>query len=291
MNGRAPGPSEVKTAALLSHTQPEQTADAVRAAIELAEEAGCSLVGSAEERSKHQGLDGIGALEQLEKHPDVCVVLGGDGTILKALRQFADTDVPVFGINYGTVGFLAAVDPDDVRLGLTRSFNGNFEVMSLPALDAGEGRLALNDVSFHRRPHGRVAELTYSLGGQDVGHVRCDGLVAATPAGSTGYNLANNGPILAWGVEGFVVSFIAPHTLTARPLVAAPDDVLTLRNAAGREAVDLVIDGEHVSDLESGAEVEIRFRDDVGRLAQLPGGNFYRRIGEKFGRLARGPEG
>ena len=151
--------------------------------------------------------------------------------------------------------------------------------------------MALNDVSFHRRPHGRVAELTFSLGGQDVGHVRCDGLVAATPAGSTGYNLANNGPILAWGVEGFVVSFIAPHTLTARPLVVAPDDVLILRNAAGREAVDLVIDGEHVADLESGDEVAIRFRDDVGRLAQLPGGNFYRRIGEKFGRLARGAEG
>ena len=88
-------------------------------------------------------------------------------------------------------------------------------------------------------------------------------------------------------MEGYVVSFIAPHTLTARPLVAAPDDVMSVLNAAGREAVDLVIDGEHVADLESGDEVEIRFRDDVGRLAQLPGGNFYRRIGEKFGRLAR----
>ena len=77
-------------------------------------------------------------------------------------------------------------------------------------------RSALNDVSFIRRPHGRVAELSYRLGGEEIGHVRCDGLVAATPAGSTGYNLANPGPILAWGVEGFVVSFIAPHTLTAR---------------------------------------------------------------------------
>src|SRR5205823_6051760 len=71
--------------------------------------------------------------------------------------------------------------------------------------------VALNDVSFIRQPHGRVAELSYRLGGQEVGHVRCDGLVAATPAGSTGYNLANQGPILAWGVEGYVVSFIAPH--------------------------------------------------------------------------------
>ncbi len=292
MNGRAPGPTEVKTATLLSHTQPEQTSDAVRLAVELAADAGCALVASEAERSKHgSAADGVGSLEELDGAPDVCIVLGGDGTILKGLRLFADTGVPVFGINYGTVGFLAAVDPDDVREGLSRAFAGEFEVMSLPALDAGEKRLALNDVSFHRRPHGRVAELTFSLGGQDVGHVRCDGLVAATPAGSTGYNLANNGPILAWGVEGYVVSFIAPHTLTARPLVAAPDDTLLIRNAAGREAVDLVIDGEHVADLESGDEVEIRFRDDVGRLAQLPGGNFYRRIGEKFGRLARGTVG
>ena len=74
--------------------------------------------------------------------------------------------------------------------------------------------------------------------------MRCDGLVAATPAGSTGYNLANQGPILAWGVEGFVVSFIAPHTLTARPLVVAPDDVLSVTNAAGRDPVEIVLDGE-----------------------------------------------
>ena len=104
----------------------------------------------------------------------------------------------------------------------------------MPGLEATvdvEPPLALNDVSLIRRPHSRVAELAYRLGGKEVGHVRCDGLVAATPAGSTGYNLANQGPILAWGVEGYVVSFIAPHTLTARPLVVAPDDVLSVTNA------------------------------------------------------------
>ena len=161
-------------------------------------------------------------------------------------------NVPVFGINYGTVGFLAAVDPEGVREGLSRAFTGDFEVMALPALDAGAGRLALNDVSFHRRPHGRVAELTFSLGGQDVGHVRCDGLVAATPAGSTGYNLANGGSILAWGVKGYVVSFIAPHTLTTRALVVAPMDALHVGNAAGREPVELSLDGEASWVLEPG---------------------------------------
>ena len=280
-----------RTVSVLTHTQPEQTVAAVRAAAAVASEFGCTLVAGAEERAKHgEAAAGIGSLEDLDGAPDLCLVLGGDGTILKALRVHADSDVPVFGINYGTIGFLAACDRDQVDDGLRRAMAGEFDVMTLPALAPGPadlGHIALNDVSFHRKPHGRVAELSFSLGGHEVGHVRCDGLVAATPAGSTGYNLANQGPILAWGVEGYVVSFIAPHTLTARPLVAAPDDVLTVLNAAGREPVDLVVDGEHVAELASGDEIEVRFRDNVSRLAQLEGANFYRRIGEKFGALAR----
>jgi len=276
---------------LLTHTQPEQTAGAVAAAVRVASAANSRLVASADERAKQgEAAAGIEPLEDLQGEPDLCLVLGGDGTILLALREHAASRVPVFGINYGTIGFLAAADRDELDEGLRRAFAGEFEVMSLPGLEVGApaaSRTALNDVSFHRRPHGRVAELAFRLGGQEVGHVRCDGLVAATPAGSTGYNLANQGPILAWGVEGYVVSFIAPHTLTARPLVAAPDDILTVRNAAGREAVDLVVDGEHVTDLASGDEIEIRFRDNVSRLAQEPGANFYQRIGEKFGALAR----
>jgi NAD+ kinase len=147
--------------------------------------------------------------------------------------------------------------------------------------------VALNDISFLRRPEGRVAQLSYRVGDEEVGKVRCDGLVAATPAGSTGYNLANGGPILAWGVKGFVVSFIAPHTLTTRALVVAPMDALHVANAAGREPVEVSLDGEASGVLEPGAEVAIRFREDVSNLAQLPGANFYHRIREKFGRLAQ----
>jgi NAD+ kinase len=287
---RNAGPAEIRTAVLLTHTQPEQTHDAVRAAVAAAERVGCRVFAEPSERAKHgDAASGLEPVSALEGEPDLCVVLGGDGTILKALSRYAGTSVPVFGINYGTIGFLAAVDPDERDEGLERAFSGDFQVISLPALtvDVNGTAVALNDVSFIRRPHGRVAELAFMVGGQEVGHVRCDGLVAATPAGSTGYNLANQGPILAWGVEGYVVSFIAPHTLTARPLVVAPDDVLLVRNAAGRESVDIVVDGEHVAELASGAETEVSFRDDMARLAQLPGTNFYQRIYEKFGHLAR----
>jgi len=243
-----------------------------------------------EEVEKHgDGLGGVELAAEAPEHPDLCLVLGGDGTILKALRIYAGTGVPVFAVNFGTVGFLAAVEREDLQDGLARAFAGDFEVISLPGLRPRietESPVALNDVSFIRRPHGGVAELSYRLGGREVGHVRCDGLVAATPAGSTGYNLANQGPILAWGVKGYVVSFIAPHTLTARPLVVAPDDVLHVANQAGREPVDVMLDGEPVGELASGEEIEIGFVDAVGSLAQLPGANFYRRIREKFGHLA-----
>lgn len=282
-------PAKVRTVALLTHTRPQDTADAVAAAVSTAKGSGCSLVGGPDELEKHSAAS-LGDAVALGGQPDLCLVLGGDGTMLAALRRYAGTGVPVFGVNFGTIGFLAAVDRDRLDEGLKRAFGGEFEVMGLPGLHAAvstEHPVALNDISFSRRPHGRVAELSYSVGGEEVGNVRCDGLVAATPAGSTGYNLANQGPILAWGVEGYVVSFIAPHTLTARALVVAPGDALTVRNAAGRDPVDVALDGEHVGELASGEELAVSFRDDASRLAQLPGASFYNRMREKFGRLAQ----
>jgi NAD+ kinase len=281
----------LKTAVLVTHTHPEHAADAVALAARVARESSVELVASPDEHQKHgEAVTDLERVEEMPKRPDVCLVLGGDGSILYALRRFAGTGVPVFGINFGTVGFLAAVEREELGDGLRRAFAGDFEVMDLPGLETSVHNgppVALNDVSFLRRPHGRVAELSYRIAEEEVGKVRCDGLVAATPAGSTGYNLANAGPILAWGVKGYVVSFIAPHTLTARALVVAPDDALHVGNAAGREAVEISLDGEPSGVLEPGDEVEIRFREGVGTLAQLPGANFYHRIREKFGRLAQ----
>jgi len=280
-------------AMLITHTHTEAPADATSAAVaaaaKAASEASVRLISTADELRKHgDAAAGIEAVEDGER-PDVCVVLGGDGSILYALRRFSGTDVPVFGINYGTVGFLAAVERDHLEDGLRRAFSGDFVSLDMPALRADlpiERPLALNDFSFNRRPHGRVAELSYAIGDEEVGNVRCDGLVAATPAGSTGYNLANAGPILAWGVKGYVVSFIAPHTLAARALVVAPDDALQVMNATGREPVEISLDGEPAGELEPGNALEIRFEESVSRLAQLPGSSFYHRIREKFGKLA-----
>jgi NAD+ kinase len=279
----------VERAMLITPAHPEGATEAVVTASEAARAAGVQLVSTPDEHEKH--LDAATHIERVAdgERPDVCLVLGGDGSILYAMRHFAHTGVPVFGINFGTVGFLAAVEREQVSEGLERAFTGDYEVMDMPALKVElpvAHPVALNDVSFLRQAHGRVAELSYTIGEEEVGSVRCDGLVAATPAGSTGYNLANAGPILAWGVKGYVVSFIAPHTLAARALVVAPDDALVVRNAAGREPVEISLDGEEAGELEPGAELEMRFEESVSKLAQLPGANFYHRIREKFGKLA-----
>ena len=184
---------------------------------------------------------------------DLCLVLGGDGTILQALRTYADTECRCSAINFGTVGFLAAAERDELESGsrarLRRGLRGDGASRA-----RGRDRDGDADCAQRRLVHPQAAR---PGGGALVPprRARRSGMSAATAwwppprPGSTGYNLANQGPILAWGVEGYVVSFIAPHTLTARALVVAPDDVLHVANAAGRDPVDVVLDGEPVGEL------------------------------------------
>ncbi len=276
---------------VLTHSRPAQTSAALEMLVAAATTAGVTLRFDVEEAAKHgfSGSDGVSLGETDDDSVDLCVVLGGDGTILRALRRYAGTEVPVFAINFGDIGFLATIEPQDLADGVRRAFEGDYELLPLPAivLDAPTGmERAFNDVAIHRKVGERVAELAYVLNGEELGSVRCDGLVVATPAGSTGYNLANGGPVMAWGVEGFMVSFIAPHSLTARALVAAPRDRLTIHNRS-HEALDVSVDGRPVCEIAPGGTIDARFMDDAGIIAQLPGSSFYRRLREKFGRLAR----
>ena len=274
-----------------THARPQQTGAALRRVIELANDAGVEVHLPETEVEKH----GIGAQDGVvlgadpAADTDLAVVLGGDGTILTTLRHYARRDVPVFAVNFGTIGFLATVEPDDLDEGMRLALAGDLEAMPIPCLVANtsEGeQIGMNDVYVHRLRTGRVAELAYSVEGEQLGEVRCDGLVVATPAGSTGYNLANGGPVLAWGVEGYVVSFIAPHTLTARALVVAPDDTLAVTNRSREEDVEMTTDGRAVCVLPREDTITIRFEPRCAQLAQLPGASFYHRLRDKFGRLA-----
>jgi NAD+ kinase len=277
---------------VFTHGRHSQTAPALGQLIAEAARHRVLLRFDAEETKKHRLGPQEGVLTDAEPIDDVelCFVLGGDGTILKALRRYGGSGVPVFAINFGEIGFLATIEPEEMREGIARAIEGRFELLKLPAivLQKGEGKQerAFNDVAIHRKIGERVAELSYSFDGEELGSVRCDGLVVATPAGSTGYNLANGGPVMAWGVEGFVVSFIAPHSLTARALVVAPKDSLIIHNRS-REPLDLALDGRPVGEMPAEGQLSVSFLNDAGTIAQLPGSSFYRRLREKFGRLAR----
>ena len=277
---------------LFTRRRTAHTPAAVTRVAEMAAEAGVELRIPVEEVEKHEltTLPGNAVLGcDADAPTDLALVLGGDGTILSTMRRFAGRQIPVFAINFGTIGFLATAEREDLDEGIGRALKGDFEVLALPALTVSTGRdeyIGINDLSFHRRQDLRVAELGYSVVGEQLGEVRSDGLVVSTPAGSTGYNLANGGPVLAWGVEGYVVSFIAPHTLTARALVVAPDDVLQVVNRSAEEPVDIMTDGRNVRTLEPQERAEVRFRHDVAFLAQMPGASFYHRLREKFGKLS-----
>jgi NAD+ kinase len=279
----------VREITVFTHRSPQDTSAVLTRLAEQAARAGVTLRMDEEETRKH-GLKAGPGMEvnaPVKDQVELCLVLGGDGTILYALQRYAGTGVPVFGINFGEIGFLATVEPEDVEDGIGRALSGDFELLRLPAivLDTPEGWTAINDVAIHRKVGERVAELAYALEDEVVGSVRCDGLVVATPAGSTGYNLANGGPVMAWGVKGFVVSFIAPHSLTARALVVAPGDRLTIHNRS-REPLDIAVDGRPVGDIPPNGTIDARFVDEIGTIAQLPDSSFYRRLREKFGRLA-----
>ncbi|HVW19034.1 MAG TPA: NAD(+)/NADH kinase [Solirubrobacteraceae bacterium] len=282
-----------RRALVLTHRRPQQTAAAFDALAAAARRAGATLVLDEAEAAKHGPATREGFVvaraQEAADGIDLCIVLGGDGTILAALRRLAGTGVPVFAVNFGEVGFLATIEPDDVAEGLDRAFAGDFEVLSLPAIAVdgldGGSTYAINDVAVHRKVGERVATLAYGIGAEMVANVRCDGVVVASPAGSTGYNLANGGPVMAWGVEGYVVSFIAPHSITARPLVVAPGDTLSIHNMSV-VPVEVSIDGRPASELEPWDAFTMRFVRDVACLAQAPGSSFYLRLRQKFGRLA-----
>jgi len=274
----------------MTHQRVDDTREAVVRLVDAVRAAGGEVLVTQEEAGKHQVQGCTVVAGPSPDGVDAVVVLGGDGTMLTALRDFAGTGAPVFTFNFGAVGFLATVEPNELDDGIRRLIEADFETLELPTLliepAAAGPRIAVNDVAFLRRSGSRVAQLAYSVRGDEIARARCDGLVVSTPVGSTGYNLANGGPVVAWGVEGYIVSYIAPHTLTARTLVAATTDVLVVRNLAQEESVDVETDGKRVCTLEPGQDLEVRFNDRPALLAKVSGTGFYDQLVQKFGRLA-----
>jgi len=217
---------------------------------------------------------------------DLAVVLGGDGTMLRALTRFLDTGVPVIGANFGRVGFLTALPAAELEAGMQRVFAGEYAVVSLPTLEVevdGVRNAAVNDAVVVSGTPGLIVEIQYLLDGEDLGAQPCDGLLCATPPGSTAYNLSNGGPVLVWGLEAAVLTFVAPHTLHARPLVVGPGFRLEVVNRSPDVPAVVLADGHAVGSLATGERVTVRFGTSRTLLATLPELTFFKRYAEVFG--------
>ena len=251
--------------AIVAHGKPDTLGDAVKRVEEVARGAGVEVVP--------------------EGQADLLVVLGGDGTMLRALKQSLDSGAPVFGINFGRVGFLTAVGADDFESGLTRALAGDFVVVELPTLEAdvrGKTHTAVNDCVATSSTLGRMVTVGWSVGGEDLGTLSCDGVIAATPSGSTAYNLSNGGPVLVWGLDAMALTFVAPHSLHARPLVVPRGRALTVTNRTKDVAAAVLVDGHAVHELAPGDQVEARLSEQRSLLATLPEETFFTRYRRTF---------
>jgi NAD+ kinase len=276
-----PSGKPVSTAAVVTHGNPERIGDALGRLRRIAEERGVDLLFSAEEAEKHGPEADPDDLEKA----DLVVVLGGDGTMLRALQRTLGTGSPVIGVNFGSVGFLTSISSEDLEEGLERVFAGDYVVAELPTLEAeagGERHAAVNDVVVASSIVGRMIQLGWAIGGEDLGELSCDGVLCSTPSGSTGYNLSNGGPVLVWGLDALAVTFIAPHSLHARPLVVPRGRDVSIENRTHDVTATVLVDGRPVGELASGDQVVVRLGEQPSLLAHLPEATFFRRYKEIF---------
>jgi NAD+ kinase len=218
---------------------------------------------------------------------DIAIVLGGDGTMLRALARFLGTGIPVIGVNYGRVGFLTAMSADELETGLTRVFAGEYRTVQLSTLEAsvnGTTKVAVNDVVVAGGTLGRMIEIGYSIGGEDLGHQPCDGLICATPTGSTAYNLSNGGPVLVWGLDAMVLTFVAPHALDIRPLVVPRGLEITVENRTKGLDATVLVDGHEVGTLATAEQAVVHVGEQRSLIATLPEMTFFKRYAATFGR-------
>lgn len=225
-------------------------------------------------------------LVQLESgDADLVVVLGGDGTMLRALRGTLGTGTPVFGINFGRVGFLTSASGGELETALERALAGEFRVVELCTLDArlgGERLAAVNDVVATSARPGRMVELAWEVGGEELGEQPCDGMICCTPSGSTAYNLSNGGPVMMWGLQAMAMTFVAPHSLHARPLVVPRGLDLRVTTRSPEMPVTVLVDGHEMGELAADAALEVSVGDQTCMLALLPEVTFFTRYHHVF---------
>lgn len=222
---------------------------------------------------------------------DLAVVFGGDGAILRAARRLAPAGIPILGVNLGKLGFLTEIDFRELGVAIRRLARGRYRIVEALMLDCTLRRgsralyrgLALNDIVLVGSGISRLAHLELSVDGGPAAGYPGDGLIVATPSGSTAHSLSAGGPIIAPGVDAFTVTPISPHTLSHRPLVVAASSRLVVSVGDNRHPIQVTLDGQDVRRLRRGDRVEIRRAATPSRFVLLKPGSYFLTLRDKLG--------
>ena len=247
---------------------------------------------------RERGVDVISDREMAREHipneVDLVVVLGGDGTLLAMADRIgqAERDIPILGVNFGSLGFLTEIRIDELYSSLENVLNGSARyderlMLHAEAERAGQPtdkRIVLNDVVFTKTALSRMIELSVSVSGSFVTRVKADGLIIASPTGSTAYNLAAGGPIVHPVVDALVLTPIAPHTLTNRPVIIPASAVVDVQPLVESESDDVFVtyDGQTGYPIRRGDAVRVQRAKQPLRLVKAPARTYFEVLREKL---------
>lgn len=278
-----------KTVGLIAHTGKAGVAELTRALAKQFEDAGLTVF-LEKETAALAGLPDGRASEELGRDADLLVVLGGDGTILHLIGQLGDNIKPVFGINMGALGFLTCANSsasaeavECIAAGKMVFSERTLLEVTVKSLEANPSSMTgLNDVVFSRGEVSRLVRLKTSVNGEALTEFNADGLIVATPTGSTAYSLSAGGPILAPESGAFVITPICPHVLTNRSIIVDEGAVIEIEVTEREYPVFLTVDGREPLRIDSGTRVEIKKSSKVLPLASLPGVSFFGVVRQKL---------
>jgi len=229
-------------------------------------------------------LIGEMGVEDFSHEVDLVISLGGDGTLLETLHRIGPTEIPIAGVNIGTLGFLTACTDGEIDLLSDHLAGGEINIIGRSMLkvemidESGIAHefLALNEAVLMRGETGRLVSLEARVDGELLNHYRADGLIVATPTGSTAYSMAAGGPLLEPHAKVFAITPICPHSMSNRSLVVAEDSVIELSpSGGGEEPILFSVDGRDILRIKRDSIVRVRRHEQTLRLVRLPGHSFY----------------
>ena len=278
----------MKRAGVILHAERDQAVTTARALVETLLSRGVG-VWALDGDADRIGLPGINATPAMPQDLDLVIVFGGDGTLLRAAEAVGRSGVPLLGINFGHLGFLSELERSELDDGLKRLLDNGFIVEERLVLEAEvdhgdrvETLRALNDVIVAKVATGRAVRLGVTIGGERLISWAADGVIVATPTGSTAYSFSAGGPVVSPHIDCIVVTPVSPHGLFARSVIVPPDEEVELALEGERDPASLSADGLPAIKLAPGARVRLRAAKDRIRLAKLEPRPFWRLVREKF---------